>query len=72
MQHILLLLSSESPKENKFLFFPKLPDLENTIAFVCLYVFSCFSANYNAFPIHREKGGPERNLQDVYLCVCVL
>lgn len=54
-----------------FFFPPTLTDLEKNISSLCLHRSSCFCANYNAFPIHREKGGPERNLQDISLGMLV-
>lgn len=58
-------------KRQDFFFPPKLTDHEKNISSLCLHRSSCFFANYNAFPIHREKGGPERNLQDISLGVLV-
>lgn len=65
--------SSQSSKEKIFFFFfpPTLTDLGKNISSLCLHRSSCFCANYNAFPIHREKGGPERNLQDISLGMLV-
>lgn len=48
--------------QKKRIFPPKLTDLEKPISSLCLHGPRCFCANYNAFSIHREKGGPERNL----------